>query len=75
MLKLYIKLNFILVNGFGFVSREKVIHNAKGKLVSDGTWTYKPPTIDTIPHKLNVKLNVELYEVLALKSESFLQKV
>lgn len=35
---------------------EDVERDSKGRLVSDGTWTYKPPTIDTIPQKMNVEL-------------------
>jgi len=42
--------------GVGFFVTEDVERDAKGKLVSDGTWTYKPPTVDTIPQKFNVEL-------------------
>lgn len=35
---------------------EDVERDSKGRLVSDGTWTYKPPTIDTIPQKMNMEL-------------------
>ncbi|XP_024376895.1 probable aldehyde oxidase 3 [Physcomitrium patens] len=44
------------VFGIGFVLTEDVERDAKGKLLSDGTWTYKPPTMDTIPQKFNVEL-------------------
>jgi xanthine dehydrogenase molybdopterin-binding subunit B len=44
------------VFGIGFFLTEEIVRDAKGKLLSDGTWTYKPPTIDTIPREFNVEL-------------------
>lgn len=44
------------VFGIGFFLTEETVRDAKGKLLSDGTWTYKPPTIDTIPREFNVEL-------------------
>ena len=44
------------VFGLGFYLTEEVLRNSKGKVVSDGTWTYKPPTIDIIPQSFNVEL-------------------
>jgi xanthine dehydrogenase molybdopterin-binding subunit B len=44
------------VLGIGFFLTEETVRDAKGKLLSDGTWTYKPPTIDTIPREFNVEL-------------------
>ncbi|KAG6482122.1 hypothetical protein ZIOFF_058753 [Zingiber officinale] len=44
------------VQGIGFFMYEEVVENSDGLVVSDGTWTYKIPTIDTIPKHFNVKL-------------------
>ncbi|KAG0601086.1 hypothetical protein M758_11G082900 [Ceratodon purpureus] len=44
------------VFGLGFYLTEEILRNSKGKVVSDGTWTYKPPTIDIIPQSFNVEL-------------------
>lgn len=44
------------MQGIGFFLTEETVRDAKGKLLSDGTWTYKPPTIDTIPREFNVEL-------------------
>jgi xanthine dehydrogenase molybdopterin-binding subunit B len=44
------------VFGLGFFLTEEVVRNSKGKVVSDGTWTYKPPTMDIIPQSFNVEL-------------------
>lgn len=32
------------------------MENSDGLVVSDGTWTYKIPTIDNIPKQFNIKL-------------------
>ena len=42
--------------GIGFFTSEEVIVDKEGKLISNGTWEYKPPTFDTIPRELNVHL-------------------
>ena len=42
------------VMGVGYFLTEDIVRDAEGKLLSDGTWTYKPPTIDIIPQKFNV---------------------
>nr|GME04137.1 abscisic-aldehyde oxidase-like [Ipomoea batatas] len=44
------------VQGVGFFMLEEYLTNADGLVVSDSTWTYKIPTIDTIPHRLNVNV-------------------
>jgi xanthine dehydrogenase molybdopterin-binding subunit B len=44
------------VMGIGYYLTEDIERDNEGKLLSDGTWTYKPPTIDNIPQKLNVEL-------------------
>ena len=35
---------------------EKFLINADGLTITDSTWTYKIPTIDTIPMQLNVEM-------------------
>lgn len=35
---------------------EEYITNSDGMLTADGTWTYKIPTVDTIPKQFNVEL-------------------
>ncbi|XP_019197782.1 PREDICTED: abscisic-aldehyde oxidase-like [Ipomoea nil] len=42
------------VQGVGFFMLEEYLTNADGLVVSDSTWTYKIPTIDTIPQRLNI---------------------
>ncbi|XP_043716013.1 indole-3-acetaldehyde oxidase isoform X2 [Telopea speciosissima] len=44
------------VQGIGFFMLEEYLTNSDGLVVSDGTWTYKIPTIDTIPKQFNVEI-------------------
>jgi indole-3-acetaldehyde oxidase len=44
------------VQGVGFFTNEEYATNADGMVINDGTWTYKIPTVDTIPKQLNVEL-------------------
>lgn len=44
------------VQGIGFFMLEEYSINADGLVTSDGTWTYKIPTVDTIPKQFNVKI-------------------
>ncbi|XP_048532182.1 probable aldehyde oxidase 1 isoform X2 [Triticum urartu] len=44
------------VQGVGFFTNEEYTTNADGLVVNDGTWTYKIPTVDTIPKQFNVEL-------------------
>uniref|UniRef100_A0A0D9WVV6 FAD-binding PCMH-type domain-containing protein n=1 Tax=Leersia perrieri TaxID=77586 RepID=A0A0D9WVV6_9ORYZ len=44
------------IQGIGFFMNEEYLTNSDGLVVSDGTWTYKIPTVDTIPKQFNVKL-------------------
>ncbi|KAK9072796.1 hypothetical protein SSX86_009231 [Deinandra increscens subsp. villosa] len=44
------------VQGIGFFMLEEYLTNSEGLVVVDGTWTYKIPTIDTIPKQLNVQI-------------------
>ncbi|KAK3002880.1 hypothetical protein RJ639_019650 [Escallonia herrerae] len=44
------------VQGIGFFMLEEYLTNSDGLVVSEGTWTYKIPTIDTIPKQFNVEV-------------------
>lgn len=44
------------VQGIGFFMLEEYLTDHDGMVVSDSTWTYKIPTIDTIPRQLNVEV-------------------
>ncbi|KAL3677014.1 hypothetical protein R1sor_026962 [Riccia sorocarpa] len=44
------------VQGIGYYVTEEVKWDENGVLITNGTWTYKPPTIDNIPHQFNVEL-------------------
>ncbi|KAL6880173.1 hypothetical protein ACP4OV_011738 [Aristida adscensionis] len=44
------------VQGIGYFMNEEYVTNSDGLVVSDGTWTYKIPTMDTIPKQFNVEL-------------------
>ncbi|KAL2536001.1 indole-3-acetaldehyde oxidase [Forsythia ovata] len=44
------------VQGIGFFMLEEYLTNADGLVVADSTWTYKIPTIDTIPKQFNVEV-------------------
>ncbi|GJP64164.1 hypothetical protein CLOP_g21181 [Closterium sp. NIES-67] len=46
---------FVQGQGF-FTSEEVVVDEASGKLLTDGTWSYKVPSFDTAPRQLNVSL-------------------
>lgn len=44
------------VQGLGFFMLEEYSTDSDGTMVADGTWTYKIPTIDTIPEQFNVEM-------------------
>ncbi|KAL0926397.1 hypothetical protein M5K25_002624 [Dendrobium thyrsiflorum] len=44
------------VQGIGFFMCEEHLSNYDGLVISDGTWTYKIPTVDNIPKKFNVEI-------------------
>ncbi|KAL5763621.1 hypothetical protein ACOSP7_015973 [Xanthoceras sorbifolium] len=44
------------VQGIGFFMLEEYPTNSDGLVISEGTWTYKIPTMDTIPKQFNVEL-------------------
>ncbi|XP_065638429.1 abscisic-aldehyde oxidase isoform X2 [Quercus suber] len=44
------------VQGVGFFMLEEYLTNSDGLVVAEGTWTYKIPTLDTIPKQFNVEI-------------------
>ncbi|KAB2606372.1 abscisic-aldehyde oxidase [Pyrus ussuriensis x Pyrus communis] len=44
------------VQGIGFFMLEEYSENSDGLVISEGTWTYKIPTMDTIPKQFNVEV-------------------
>ncbi|KAK3205524.1 hypothetical protein Dsin_019570 [Dipteronia sinensis] len=44
------------VQGIGFFMLEEYPTNSDGLVISEGTWTYKIPTMDTIPKQFNVEI-------------------
>ncbi|KAL6202644.1 hypothetical protein ACLB2K_026350 [Fragaria x ananassa] len=44
------------VQGVGFFMLEEYMENSDGLVVSDGTWMYKIPSIDTVPKQFNVEV-------------------
>ncbi|CAI5994165.1 unnamed protein product [Closterium sp. NIES-64] len=46
---------FVQGQGF-FTTEEVVVEEASGRLLTDGTWSYKVPSFDTAPRQLNVSL-------------------
>merc|ERR1712029_353390 len=43
--------------GLGLWTSEKIVHDPNsGKLLTDDTWNYKPPTAYDIPEEMNIKL-------------------
>ncbi|KAI3822535.1 hypothetical protein L1987_10126 [Smallanthus sonchifolius] len=50
------KIEGAFVQGIGFFMLEEYLTNSDGLVVADGTWTYKIPTIDTIPKQPNVQI-------------------
>ncbi|KAG4191759.1 hypothetical protein ERO13_A07G114700v2 [Gossypium hirsutum] len=44
------------VQGIGFFMLEEYPTNSKGLVTAEGTWTYKIPTVDTIPKQFNVEI-------------------
>ena len=44
------------VQGIGFFMLEEYPTNSDGLVIANGTWTYKIPTMDTIPRQFNVEI-------------------
>lgn len=58
------------VQGLGFFMLEEYITDPEGLVVTDSTWTYKIPTVDTIPRQFNVEiLNSGCHEKRVLSSK------
>ncbi|KAF8113609.1 hypothetical protein N665_0047s0017 [Sinapis alba] len=59
------------VQGLGFFMLEEYITDSVGLLVTDSTWTYRIPTVDTIPRQFNVEmLNSGRHEKRVLSSKA-----
>ncbi|PHU29664.1 Indole-3-acetaldehyde oxidase [Capsicum chinense] len=59
------------VQGIGYFMLEEYLTNTDGLVVSDSTWTYKIPTMDTIPKSFNVQvLNSGHHEKRVLSSKA-----
>lgn len=59
------------VQGIGFFMNEEYLTNEDGLVVSDSTWTYKVPTVDTIPKQFNIEiLNSGHHEKRVLSSKA-----
>ncbi|XP_008449878.2 indole-3-acetaldehyde oxidase-like isoform X1 [Cucumis melo] len=44
------------VQGIGFYMSEEYLINPDGLVITNSTWTYKIPTIDTVPKQFNVEI-------------------
>jgi xanthine dehydrogenase/oxidase len=44
------------IQGVGCLTTEEMLYSEDGRVISDGTWEYKPPCSKTIPQKFNVYL-------------------
>ncbi|XVF69318.1 hypothetical protein PTKIN_Ptkin11bG0071200 [Pterospermum kingtungense] len=44
------------IQGMGFFMLEEYPTNSDGLVIANGTWTYKIPTVDTIPKQFNVEI-------------------
>ncbi|XP_015873264.3 indole-3-acetaldehyde oxidase-like isoform X1 [Ziziphus jujuba] len=59
------------VQGIGFFMSEEYLTNSDGLVVAEGTWTYKIPSLDTIPKQFNVEiLNSGHHEKRILSSKA-----
>lgn len=56
LIKLIMQIEGAFVQGIGFFMLEENLINSDGLVVSEGTWTYKIPTIDTVPRQFNVEI-------------------
>ncbi|KAL6893925.1 hypothetical protein ACP4OV_008023 [Aristida adscensionis] len=44
------------IQGVGFFTNEDYATNSDGMVIHDSTWTYKIPTVDTIPKQFNIEM-------------------
>ena len=66
----FLQIEGAFVQGIGFFMLEEYLTNSDGLVVTEGTWTYKIPTIDTIPKQFNVEiLNTRHHEKRILSSK------
>lgn len=55
-LSFFLQIEGAFVQGVGFFMLEEYTTNSDGLVVAEGTWTYKIPTLDTIPKQFNVEI-------------------
>jgi len=74
-LSYFLQIEGAFVQGIGFFMLEEYLTNSNGLVVVEGTWTYKIPTLDTIPKQFNVQvLNSGHHQKRVLSSKGmFLQ--
>ncbi|XP_022728723.1 indole-3-acetaldehyde oxidase-like [Durio zibethinus] len=53
---MFLQIEGAYVQGIGFFMLEEYPTNSNGLVISKGTWTYKIPTVDTIPKQFNVEI-------------------
>lgn len=53
----WLQIEGAFVQGIGFLMLEDYTTNPDGLVVSNSTWSYKIPTIDTIPKQINVEIH------------------
>lgn len=71
----FLQIEGAFVQGIGFFMLEEYLSNTEGLVVADSTWTYKIPTIDTIPKQFNVEvLNSGCHKNRVLSSKGMLFK-
>jgi xanthine dehydrogenase molybdopterin-binding subunit B len=55
-LRCFLQIEGAFVQGIGFFMLEEYLTNSNGLVVVEGKWTYKIPTLDTIPKQFNVQI-------------------
>lgn len=52
----FVQIEGAFVQGIGFYMSEEYLINPDGLVITNSTWTYKIPTIDTVPKQFNVEI-------------------
>lgn len=53
---MFVKIEGAFVMGIGTVTTEELDYDENGRLLTDGTWEYKPPCSKTIPEVLQLQV-------------------
>lgn len=56
--------------GIGNVTTEELIYDESGRLLTDGTWEYKPPCSKTIPKVSQFDLNCGFFSMVCTGLQS-----